>query len=114
MKEEMMENFEKTDASKRKFLKTAATAAYIAPVIVSMPAHATFKGIGSQKHGDKMDGHKVSKGHKHKPGGDNKYNTHGEHKVARNYNDSKFDSRSTSKGSKLPAFDANKYKKSYK
>ena len=34
--------------SRRKFIKIAAATAYVAPLIASMPAHATFKKTGSQ------------------------------------------------------------------
>lgn len=34
--------------SRRKFIKIAAATAYVAPLIASMPAHATFKSNGSK------------------------------------------------------------------
>lgn len=43
-----METENKVDGtSRRKFIKVAATAAYVAPLIASMPAHATFTSNGS-------------------------------------------------------------------
>lgn len=33
--------------NRRKFIKAAAATAYVAPLIASMPAHATFKSSGS-------------------------------------------------------------------
>jgi len=44
-----MENEKKVDGtSRRKFIKIAAATAYVAPLIASMPAHATFKSNGSE------------------------------------------------------------------
>lgn len=37
-----------TNGSRRKFIKVAAASAYIAPLIASMPAHATFTSNGSK------------------------------------------------------------------
>jgi len=43
-----MENEKKVDGtSRRKFIKIAAATAYVAPLIASMPAHATYKSSGS-------------------------------------------------------------------
>ena len=36
------------NGSRRFFMKVAIVAAYVAPAIASMPAHATFKNTGSQ------------------------------------------------------------------
>ena len=38
---------ENHDSSKRKFLSTAAKIAYIAPVVMSLPANAGFRQVGS-------------------------------------------------------------------
>ncbi len=44
----MSTELEQTNDSRRKFIKIAAASAYVAPLIASMPAHATFKSNGSQ------------------------------------------------------------------
>lgn len=44
-----MENEKKVDgASRRKFIKIAAATAYVAPLIASMPAQATYGHTGSK------------------------------------------------------------------
>ena len=42
-------NTENHDASKRKFLTTAAKIAYIAPVVMSLPANAYERNCGSNQ-----------------------------------------------------------------
>ena len=42
-------NIEKHDASKRKFIKIAAKVAYIAPVVMSLPANAGYRRCGSNE-----------------------------------------------------------------
>lgn len=42
-------NTENHDASKRKFLTTAAKIAYIAPVVMSLPANAHVSNYGSNQ-----------------------------------------------------------------